>query len=106
MSDETKNLIDSFGRQAVRIIGEGKRKYTDVVEWSDPEEARYNAKMGLDKYGMPKPVHKVLEDREESGYTMNLAEGFDLLGDDDYGEDDTPIGPNNEFFNPSGFNDW
>ncbi len=106
MSEEMQALFDTFSAPARRVIGDGRKRETESKELTDPEEARYNAKMGLDAYGQPMRVDKVIAQREEGGgYAMNLAEGFDLLGDDNYGKNDTPTGPN-WFFNPTGFNDW
>ena len=96
-----KELEAFYAKPPSVVIGDGKNKETDLAEWSDPDEARYNAKMGLGKDGEPMPVDKVLDKRVTSGYHMALDEGYNILDMD--GDDE---GSSLTQFQPEGFNQW
>ena len=102
-SAEEQALQEMFNQAPQPVVGEGRRRATDVVEHVDQDEARYNAKYGLDKNGDPLPVDEILGDRTDGeGYHFALEEGFDSFSNDD--DEAANIDAVNKFFEPNGFN--
>jgi hypothetical protein len=102
-SDAIKDLESFFAQPPVAVIGEGRHRATDVVEYVDQEEQKYNKKYGLDKNGDPLPVDEILGDRlDGDSYSYALEEGFEMLDEDG----DDPQSGLSKFNEPSGFNQW
>jgi hypothetical protein len=103
LNKEMQELIESFDDQAVRIIGVGKRKFTEVSEYADQEERKYMAKYGLDRNGEPLEVGDVMTHREGDGYKMTMDEGCELLSDTD--NEQERLDEAMSLISPSGFNE-
>jgi hypothetical protein len=98
--EELKELEAKLSTPAQVVVGDGRTRSTDVVEFVDHEEKKFNAKYGLDQNGDPMPVDMVLEIWETAGYDTTLEEGFDIFEQDD---DGSGLAMN---FEQSGFNQW
>lgn len=91
MSPELQELMLQFDQPPMVVIGEGRKRATEVAEYVDADEANYNRKYGLDKEGNPLASDKLME-RVEDTYGATLSEGFGILeGEGDYDDAASPM---------------